>query len=506
MVELRKIRVVRRKEPVFDMSEHEKKNTPPTEELQKEKRPARTGQEQRRRSSGTDKERKQGNAVSEEERRRRAAAGNRKRRRRRRRKKKSTWKKVLIVLLVLLLALAAAGYAVFRHLYGQMNIQPSGTVTPAPVSESTPVPTGEAEDDTTPAPTETPEPTPSPTPTEEELQAIAEQELIETLQEDAEEIMFNDNVYNLLLIGADGTSNVIERGDAMILLSINKETKKIWLTSLMRDTLVTIPGYGTGHLNWTSSVQNYGGNGGPELLVKAIESEKNFAIHIDNWALVNFTDFAEVAGMLGPIRVTVSPEEAKSMNKLIAQVARMRDEALGLAQFGSGEGTPRVYFPKKGGTFDITDGIQILAYCRERYAGAKGEADVTRYGDTGRSNKQREVLRLMWENVKKMNLLQQYALAEKIMSIVTTDLTQGKCASLLLQAPAMLSYEISDQQCPHPYAMSKGRDDNGLSAYFPDWRVNRNYLRATIYGQPMTANDLTSSYSGNRVTIIEPTA
>ena len=54
--------------------------------------------------------------------------------------------------------------------------------------------------------------------------------------------------------------------------------------------------------------------------------------------------------------------------------------------------------------------------------------------------------------------------------------------------------------------MSKGRDANGLSAYFPDWRVNRNYLLATIYGQPMTANDLTSGYSGNRVTIINPTA
>ena len=488
------------------MSEHEKKKSLPPEESREKDGSARTGSDQKPKGTRSSGDRRPRTARSEDERRSRPAAGNSRRRRRRRRKKKSAWKKVLVVILVLLLVLAAAGYAVFRHLYGQMTIIPSGTTTPAPVSEPTPVPTEETADDTTPAPTETPEPTPSPTPTEEELQAIAEQELIKTLQEDAEEIMINDNVYNLLLIGADGTSDVIERGDAMILLSINRETKKIWLTSLMRDTLVTVPGFGTGHLNWTSSVQNYGGKGGPELLIKTIESEKNFAIHIDNWALVNFIDFAEVAGMLGPIQVTVTPEEAESMNGLIRQVCQMRDAALGIGTYGGTEGTKRAYFPKKGGTFEISDGIQILAYCRERYAGAKGEANVTRYGDTGRSNKQREVLRLMWENVKKMNLLQQYSLAEKIMSIVTTDLTQGKCASLLLQAPAMLNYEISDQQCPHPYAMSKGRDDSGLSAYFPDWRVNRNYLRATIYGQPMTANDLTSSYSGNRVTIIEPTA
>ena len=424
--------------------------------------------------------------------------------RRRRRKKKSALKTTLIVLLALLLALAAVGYGVFRHLYGQMNIR-TGNTTPIPVA-STENPADATPDAGTPAPTETPEPTPEPTPTEEELEALAEQELIQSLQEDAEEIIYSDNVYNLLLIGADGTSDVVERGDAMILLSINKETKKIWLTSLMRDTQVTIPGWGEGHLNWTTSPQNYGGQGGVDLLLKTLQSEKNFAVHINNWALVNFLDFAEIAGMLGPITVTVTPEEAVSMNGLIRQVAQLRDKTLGLAQNGEDNGTPRAYFPKRGGTFEITDGIQILAYCRERYAGAKGEANVTRYGDTGRSNKQREVLMLMWENVKKMNILQQYALAEKVMSIVTTDLTQGQCASLLLQAPAILTYDIGQQQCPHPYAMWKGRDASGLSAYFPDWRVNRNFLRATIYGQPMTANDLTSSASGNRVTIIEPTA
>lgn len=481
------------------MSEHEKKRRPRPDD-EPRRRTAPTG-------DGTEKTPQRKRPTDEQRRRSGAAAAAHGRRRRRRKKKKSALKTTLIVLLVLLLVIAAVGYGVFRHLYGKMNIVSGDSTAPAKVTESTQVPAADATPaSATPAPTETPEPTPSPTPTEEELEAIAEQELVQTLQADAEEILYNENVYNLLLIGADGTSDVIERGDSMILLSINKETKKIWLTSLMRDTQVMIPGWGEGHLNWTSSVQNYGGQGGIDLLIKTLESEKNFAIHIDNWALVNFLDFAEVADMLGPITVTVTPEEAVSMNGLIRQVAQMRDTALGLGQNGEKNTTKRSYFPKKGGTFDITDGIQILAYCRERYAGAKGEADVTRYGDTGRSNKQREVLMLMWENVKKMNLLQQYALAEKIMSIVTTDLTEGKCASLLLQAPALLSYDIGQQQCPHPYAMWKGRDANGLSAYFPDWRVNRNYLRATIYGQPMTANDLTSSASGNRVTIIEPTA
>lgn|GEM_PF-145591 len=494
------------KEPFVDMSEHEKKKRPVSDgEHVRRPRPNPEGEtEQPADSSSAERPAKQSRPRPDGKRRKRpASAQSPGKRRRRRKKKKSAWKTVLIVVLVVLLAIAAVGYAAFRNLYGKLNIV-SGSSTPIPVEE-TPATTEESETPT-PGPTDTPEPTPSPTPTEEEMQAIAEQKLLEELQEDAEEIMYSDNVYNILLIGADGTSSVIERGDALILLSINKETKKIWLTSLMRDTQVDVPGWGKGHLNWACSTQGYGGQGGPELLIKTIESERNFAIHIDNWALVNFVDFADIAGQLGPITVTITEDEAWSMNNLIRQVAFMRDETLGLLEKPVEERTKRSYFPKKGGTFEITDGIQILAYCRERYEGAKGEADVTRYGDTGRSNKQREVLMLMWENVKKMNLLQLYDLAGKVMSIVTTDLTQGQCASLLLQAPAILKYDIGQQQCPHPYAMSKGRDANGLSAYFPDWRVNRNYLLATIYGQPMTANDLTSGYSGNRVTIIEPTA
>ena len=493
-----------RKDPVFDMSEIDNTENPGRTPEEGRKRPASSRPADGTRRPADGRKRTSSQHPERGTKKRPAAPNGGKRRKRRRKKKKSTLKTVLIVLLVILLALAAAGYAVFRHLYGQMNVVPKGT-TPEPV-EQTDSPSAEVTPDAfTPAPTDTPEPTPSPTPTEEELQAIAEQELLNELQQDAEEIIYNENVYNLLLIGADGTSDVIERGDAMILLSINKESKKIWLTSLMRDTQVYIPNIGYGHLNWTTSPQNYGGKGGVELLISTIESQRNFAVHIDNWALVNFLDFADVASLLGPIKVTVSADEAHSMNGLIRQVARMRDEKLGIGKDGI-PGTPRSYFPKKGGTFEISDGIQILAYCRERYAGPMGEADVTRYGDTGRSNKQREVLMLMWENVKKMNLLQQYALAEKVMSIVTTDLTQGKCASLLLQAPSFLTYEIGQQQCPHPYGMSKGRDESGLSVYFPDWVRNRNYLLATIYAQPKTAAELTSSASGNRVLLCDPTA
>ena len=393
--------------------------------------------------------------------------------------KRKTGRTLVIVLLVLVLAALAAGYGIFHHLYGLMNTtgQLPAEVTPDPAA-ATPEPTEEP----------TPEPTPEPL-TEEEIAAYEEMQLKASLQEDAEEIIFNDNVYNLLLLGADGTSDQLERSDAMILLSINKQTKKIWLTSFMRDTEVTIPGWGTGHLNWATS---YAKN--VDLLLATLEYEKNFAIHIDNWALVNFLDFAEIADMVGPVTVTVTPQEVESINQLIRQVCQMKDKKYGLV--GVENTTPRCYFPDEGGTFEITDGIQILGYCRERKVG----------GDTGRSEKQRDVLMQMWENVKKLPLRQQYELTEKVMSIISTDLSEGKCASLLLSAPSLLGYEICAQQCPVPGAFWKGRDLNGLSIYNADFQVNRNFLRATIYDEPMYPGDLVSHWTGYAVQVWEPSA
>ena len=418
------------------------------------------------------------------------ASGNRKRKRRRKKKKK-VLRTVLIVLLVLVLLIAAAIYFVGHRLYSKMGTAGVGAAV-NPTAEATTEP-HETQDTSTPEPVVTPEPSPTAEPmTEEEIAAAYEQELRSMMQEAAEEIAYSNDVYNVLLIGADGTSEEPERGDAMLLLSINRATKRIWITSLMRDTQVSLytengSFYGTGHLNW--AIQ-WGGIG---MLVATVQDTHNFAVHIDNYALVNFVDFAEIAGLLGPITVTITAREAKSMNTLVTQVCQMRDKALGLTKANA---TPRVYFPAEGGTLEISDGVQILAYCRERHAGIGNE---NHYGDTGRSYKQREVLEMMWHNVQNMSFRQQYEILETIMSIIHTDMSEGKCFQLLLSAPELLTYEIRTQQSPAIGAMIKTRDTNGLSIYNADWTVNRNLLRATIYGEEMTRAQLTSGWTGNRV-------
>ena len=116
------------------------------------------------------------------------------------------------------------------------------------------------------------------------------------------------SIMNILLIGQDrreGQKSEM-RSDAMIIASINSQTKKIIQISLMRDMYLPIPGYGYGPLNTTYMV------GGFKLLNETIE--KNFGIHIDGNMEVDFYRFINLMDILGPIEIELSKEEAEYLN------------------------------------------------------------------------------------------------------------------------------------------------------------------------------------------------
>ena len=327
--------------------------------------------------------------------------------------------------------------------------------------------------------------TPAPTP---EVPKTEEQLLMEDLEKSAEQIIYSDDVYNLLLIGSDGRVEDLERSDSMIVVSINRTTKDIWLTSLMRDCQVMVPNWGMTHLNWCTRM------GGIDMLISAIESPENFGLQIDNWAMADFLDFVQVAELLGPVSVSITVEEAEDMNKAIREVCQLIDASEG-RQLNDPNNIERPYFPTdQDGTYTLTNGIQILGYCRERHVG----------GDTGRSVKQRDVLTQMWENAKKMTVMEQFNLMEKLLPVISTDLSAGKCASLLLQLPALLEYKIHTQQCPVEGSFFRTMDKDNLSIYNVDFFTNRNYLRATIYHEPMTIDQLTSRWLGYPMVIYDP--
>ena len=78
---------------------------------------------------------------------------------------------------------------------------------------------------------------------------------------------------------------------------LDNNTKKIKLTSLFRDTLVNIPGYGEQKLNAAYAL------GGPSLLLETIND--TYDIHIDKYVVINFWGFEAIIDQIGGIEVDV---------------------------------------------------------------------------------------------------------------------------------------------------------------------------------------------------------
>ncbi len=127
---------------------------------------------------------------------------------------------------------------------------------------------------------------------------------IQNINEDT----INKNVDNILLIGRDSiNSNGPSRSDTMIILTIDNLNKQLKLTSLVRDTLVKIPGKGYEKLNHAYAY------GKEELLMQTIN--ENFDININDYAVVDFKSFTELIDILGGVEVDIDENELDHLNK-----------------------------------------------------------------------------------------------------------------------------------------------------------------------------------------------
>jgi polyisoprenyl-teichoic acid--peptidoglycan teichoic acid transferase len=152
-----------------------------------------------------------------------------------------------------------------------------------------------------------------------------------------------------LIIGSDVREGDPRRGraDSLHLLVVNAKTGAGTLIGIPRDTYVNVPGRGADKINASLFF------GGPESTVAAVKALSG--IHIQYWALIEFSRFRKLVDTLGGVEVNVPYP--------------MRDSVSG-SDFKAGR-------TKMNGT-------QALAFSRDRYS-ARG-------GDFGRSENQGRLL------------------------------------------------------------------------------------------------------------------
>lgn len=228
---------------------------------------------------------------------------------------------------------------------------------------------------------------------------ILNEEDIEWDTVEVDPIPQGNHIINFLLIGKDRESSGYSRTDTMILCTINKSTKTITLTSFMRDLYLKLP---NGYSNRINASYVFGG---VDLLKKTVE--ENFGITVHGTFEVDFEGFKDVIDLVGGVEITLSRSEAEYMNRYI-------------------ENATRTFV---AGTYVLV-GNEALVYARMRQVGA---------GDFTRTERQRTILETIYKKCYQMSPTELYKLMEKVLPLVTTNLTNGQIMSYAAQLLPVLS-------------------------------------------------------------------
>jgi LCP family protein required for cell wall assembly len=108
---------------------------------------------------------------------------------------------------------------------------------------------------------------------------------------------------NILVAGLDGEGRTGfargARSDAVLVLHLDADRKKLWVVSIPRDTWVAIPGRAPNRVNAAYSI------GGPSLFVETIESLTR--LRMDHLVVVDWTGLRRMTDAVGGVPISVLP-------------------------------------------------------------------------------------------------------------------------------------------------------------------------------------------------------
>lgn len=268
--------------------------------------------------------------------------------------------------------------------------------------------------------------------------------------------MSNKNIINILLIGSDASAeddkraNITDKGntDAMIMVSIDKENKKIKLVSFMRDSYTYMDQFDRyAKLNAACA------NGGPAYLVETIEN--NYKIEIDGYVLVDFDSFRQVIDVLGGVRVDIPAYVANHLN--------MAPQYKGMEKIKSGEDV-------------LINGEQALAFSRVRYTDSDG--------DVSRVARQRQVINALIEKCLDASLSEINEVADVILANVRTNISQKSILSYAAQAVSggWAKFEITEVTMPTPDTRYGYSSRSTAWIWIVDYPLAAQKLQLELYG------------------------
>lgn len=275
------------------------------------------------------------------------------------------------------------------------------------------------------------------------------------------EIVSDQNITNIMLIGQAAREGEDYRlSDSNILVSINRETKTVTLTSIIRDLLVQIPSYEGrgGGRNRINVVYHLGSYYTGEKIdsMKMMEKciQQNFGVKVDHTVEIDFEIFCQVVDLLGGVEIELSEEEVKFMKYNYNGYDLIRELKPGVNKL---------------------DGYCALCYARLRKVGN---------GDWDRTARQRLVITKLVDKLKNMGIMDVHELFKKVLPNIFTDMTNEEITNYAFELiPMLTGLTINSQTIPFEGTWwSKDLDPDGVHNYAIECDLAKNgkLLRESI--------------------------
>ena len=220
-----------------------------------------------------------------------------------------------------------------------------------------------------------------------------------------------DGIRNIAVFGVDRRGgNANTRSDVIIILTLDNQHKKIKATSRLRDSYVSVEGYGKTKLTHAYAY------GGPELAIKTINS--NFNMNIRDFVTVDFDSMAKIVDAVGGVDIEVTQGELESLNKCIDEYADAYDIE------------ERTYVTSAG--MQHLNGMQACGYARVRYDHNNGD-------DRRRTDRQRRVMEEVFNKALTMDPAGYLSLAQTLLPLVETSFSAGDLIDLVGEATDILT-------------------------------------------------------------------
>lgn len=247
------------------------------------------------------------------------------------------------------------------------------------------------------------------------------------------------NVTNILLLGIDGDGGSSQRSDTIMILTLDGRNNVIKMTSILRDTYVSIPGRDS-----KTRINHAYAYGGAALTMQTIES--NFRIDIDRYIGIDMDGLSVVVESLGGVDIELSASEAKVIN------ANVQNSSLT-------EGKNHL------------NGAQATYYARIRKIDS----------DFGRTGRQRKLIKAMISSFKDLNVVAQYSLVSEVTPYLTTNYSKPELMMIAVKAMGMIGSETQEMSVPVDGSY-QSKTISGMAVLVPDIDKNCREMHNFIFG------------------------